>query len=273
MVCHAGIHRARSFHRRGRSASTGPSPGLARAVTSTPDSLRIGALAPGSVIAVLGACGGAGASSFAAALAACPPSPGAQSTLLDLDPAGGGLDVLLGLDERAGARWSDIRLSGGVLDPFALRERLPSCAGVAVLACDLGTDPSERDVEQVLSAARQSGPVVLDLPRWLPAPSRAALRQADAAVVLVPGDVRAVVAGAGLLRVLEGLQVQTIAVIRPGIVPVPQAARMLGAWGGDVLPVVGWFSGDRAGCLNLRAIPPQVAGLAARLWSRAGQLP
>lgn len=183
---------------------------------------------------------------------------------------GGGVDVLLGLDDHVGARWSDIRLGGGILDPFALRERLPACSGVGVLAYDVGADPSERDVEQVLVAARQLGPVVLDVPRWLPTVSRSALRQADVAVVLVPGDVRAVVAGAGLLRSLATLGVRTAAVLRPGAVPVAEAARVLGARVEDVLPVVSWFRGDQAGCLDLGAIPPRLAGLADRLWSDAG---
>jgi hypothetical protein len=235
-----------------------------------PDPLDIGGAKAGPVLAVLGACGGVGASSFAAALAACRPGGAARSTLLDLDPAGCGLDVLLGLDDQVGARWSDIRVGGGVLDPSALRERLPSHAGVGVLACDGGADPSERDVAQVLVAAQHLGPVVLDLPRWLPAAGRGALRHADAAVVLVPVDIRAVVAGAALLLRVAELGVAPIALMRPGILPLPEAARALGAQAGDMLPAHSWFRGDDAGRLDLGTIPPQLASVADRLWARLG---
>jgi MinD-like ATPase involved in chromosome partitioning or flagellar assembly len=227
--------------------------------------------APGPVLAVLAAAGGAGASSFAAALAASRLEGAAPATLIDLDTTGGGLDVLLGLDAQIGARWSDIRLGGGVLDPAALRERLPTRADVAVLACDYGADPSERDVEQVLVAARQLGPVVLDMPRWLPVPARAALRHVDATVVLVPCDVRAVVAAAGLITTLEDLGAQPIAVMRRGLVPMADAARVLGGGDAEALPECAWFRGDRAGNLDAGSIPDRIAEVAYRLWSRIGE--
>ncbi|MCW2604290.1 MAG: helicase/secretion neighborhood CpaE-like protein [Pseudonocardiales bacterium] len=223
------------------------------------------------MLAVVGACGGAGASSFAAALAASRPPDWPSATLLDLDPAGGGLDVLLGLDAHAGARWSDIRLDGGVLEPESLRRRLPAVAGVGVLACDYGADPSERDAQQVLVAARRLGPVVLDVPRWLPAAARSVLPRADATVVMVPCEVRAVVVAAALIPRLQALGACPIPVLRPGRVPLAEAARVLGAQDDDVLPNWAWLGGDRAGRLDLSAVPDRIAVLANRLWARPGR--
>src|SRR5690349_916184 len=63
----------------------------------------------GLVLGVVGGSGGVGASSFAAVLAAT----AGRSLLVDLDVAGGGLDVVLGIEAEAGARWSGLHLAGG----------------------------------------------------------------------------------------------------------------------------------------------------------------
>ena len=63
------------------------------------------------VLAVVGGSGGVGASTFAAALA----TAAAPATLIDLDPVSGGIDVLLGIEDVPGARWSGLRLEGGRL--------------------------------------------------------------------------------------------------------------------------------------------------------------
>jgi hypothetical protein len=235
------------------------------------DSLRDAEpVAGGPAVAVLGACGGAGASSFAAALAAVPPPPARRCTLLDLDGIGGGADVLLGLEHEPGARWSDIRLGGGTLAPEALRDRLPAAGPIGVLAWDEGAQPADRDVEQVVGAARAAGPVVLDLPRWLPGPARAALRQVDIAVVLIPGEVRALLAADALLRRLDGLGVRAGPVLRPGVIDGPGAAALLGREPIAVLPRAPWLGGDAGGVLRVEAVPRGLAAVANRVWCRIG---
>ncbi|WP_392398640.1 hypothetical protein ACF3NP_09335 [Corynebacterium lehmanniae] len=75
--------------------------------------------ASGKVVAVLGACGGAGASVLAAALCRA----AGNATLVDAHQLSGGLDLLLGLrarPARAGARSTS---------PPAGRSRARSCAG------------------------------------------------------------------------------------------------------------------------------------------------
>ena len=54
------------------------------------------------------ACGGAGASVFAAALAATAERAGRGVVLADCDPWGPGLDVMLGIEDRGGIRWDEL---------------------------------------------------------------------------------------------------------------------------------------------------------------------
>ena len=88
-------------------------------------------MSPFPVIGVSSGCGGAGASVFAAVLAACADPP---ALLLDADPTGGGLDVLLGCEQLPGPRWPDLRLRGGTLDPAGLLAALPRWGPVAFLS-------------------------------------------------------------------------------------------------------------------------------------------
>ena len=68
------------------------------------------------IIAVTGACGGAGASTLAAVLARQLRQRSlAHSTisLLDADPFSGGMDLLLGIESLGGARWPDMHFGAG----------------------------------------------------------------------------------------------------------------------------------------------------------------
>jgi secretion/DNA translocation related CpaE-like protein len=157
----------------------------------------------GLVVAIAGGCGGAGASTFAAALALSVPAP-TTVTLIDADPAGGGLDVLLGVETAEGVRWPDLRGSRGVIAADVLADALPRVDRVGVLSwVSGGGDPVPVEaMEAVLSAAsRGSDLVVVDLPRSAdPAAAHAASRS-DRLVLVVPASVRAVAAaGASAVR-------------------------------------------------------------------------
>src|SRR5664279_1249911 len=149
----------------------------------------------GVVIGVLGGSGGAGASCFASLLASiCLPS-----VLVDVDPIGGGADVLLGIEGVPGARWSGLRLAGGRLDPALLADGLPRWRDVAVLAVD-AEPPSPTAALEVVEAAGQLGAVVLDLPR-APSPLRdCLLRRCVLCVVVVVAEVRELAAARAVLR-------------------------------------------------------------------------
>jgi hypothetical protein len=84
---------------------------------------------PGAVVAVLSGRGGAGGSTLAAALALAGLRRGLRSTLVDLDPAGGGIDLLFGLETEPGPRWSELaQWRDGRLSGRSLRDALPTYA-------------------------------------------------------------------------------------------------------------------------------------------------
>ena len=84
---------------------------------------------PGAVVAMLSGRGGAGGSTLAAALALAGVRRGLRSTLVDLDPAGGGIDLLFGLETEPGPRWSELaQWRDGRLSGRSLRDALPTYA-------------------------------------------------------------------------------------------------------------------------------------------------
>jgi secretion/DNA translocation related CpaE-like protein len=174
-------------------------------------------------IGVLAGCGGAGASVFAAVLAGCAAARAGRAFLIDCDPVGGGIDVLLGCERAAGSRWSQVRLRGGRLDPAVLRDCLPSWNEVSVLAVDSPDSLDPAALGQIAEAAAQAGPVVLDIARW-PSPARAAaLSQCDLTVLVTPAQVRAVTAAAA---VAAGLDPQRTALVIRGSAPSLPAERI-----------------------------------------------
>lgn len=219
---------------------------------------------------MLAGCGGAGASVFAAVLAWCAAAQAGRAILIDCDPVGGGIDVLLGCERATGSRWSQVRLRGGSLDPAVLRDCLPSWHQVSVLAVD---DPNTLDpvaLGQLTDAAALAGPVVLDLARW-PSPIRAAaLGCCDLTVLVTPAEVRAVTASAAIVQGLD--PARTVLVIRGSAPSLP--ADRIGALLG--LPVLGELPYDGAsrqpGGLDprrLRRGTRQVAQAALERWASA----
>ncbi|WP_370067168.1 septum site-determining protein Ssd [Streptacidiphilus sp. MAP5-3] len=156
-----------------------------------------GAGAPALTVAVLGGRGGAGASTLACALAVTAAREGRRTVLVDVDPLGGGLDVLLGGEEAVGLRWPDLAASRGRVNAVELEQSLPRVHRLAALSWDRGdrlTIPVEA-VRTVLGAARRrGGVVVLDLPRRIDAAAAEALEQADLGLLVVPGELRAMAA-------------------------------------------------------------------------------
>lgn len=184
----------------------------------------------GSVIGVVGGSGGLGASSFAAVLAAV----AGPAVLVDLDPAGGGVDVLLGIEAVPGARWSGLHLAGGRLDPCDLINGLPSWGAVAVLAADASLDDAGA-VVQVLGAAAAAGPVVVDLPRTPTAVRTAALLVCDLAVIVGRPDVGGLVAAH---------------VVAAGLADRPRGVVLRGRG------VAGRRAAEAIGCPHLGTLPP-----------------
>jgi secretion/DNA translocation related CpaE-like protein len=128
----------------------------------------------GRVASVVGGRGGAGASVLAAAVALAALRSGSGALLVDGDPLGGGLDLVLGAEADAGLRWPELRIQGGRVPASALRSALPGrsvgAVRLAVVSCDRdGPGPEPDAMAAVVEAGRRSGDtVVCDLPRHLP---------------------------------------------------------------------------------------------------------
>jgi secretion/DNA translocation related CpaE-like protein len=114
---------------------------LVRELAEAAESARDGGIR-GQVVAVIGGCGGAGASLFAVALA----QAATDALLVDLDPWGGGIDLLVGGETTPGLRWPDLALQSGRLNWSAVREALPRHRGISLLSgtrrgCELDAGP------------------------------------------------------------------------------------------------------------------------------------
>ncbi|HVU60274.1 MAG TPA: septum site-determining protein Ssd [Mycobacteriales bacterium] len=161
----------------------------------------------GRVIGVFGGCGGAGTSTFSAALAMTAAAR-SSAVLIDGDPLGGGLDVLLGAEASAGLRWGDVITTRGRLDPDSFAGALCRVGSTAVLAwgrSDLATsapvDPAA--IDAVTEAAKRSfATVVVDLPRSGGVVAERLLDAVDETVLIVPAEVRPVAAACSLLAAL-----------------------------------------------------------------------
>ncbi|MER7547413.1 septum site-determining protein Ssd [Spirillospora sp. NPDC127506] len=159
-----------------------------------------------TTLCVVGARGGAGASVLATALGLAAAGQGLRTLLLDADPFGGGVDLMLGLEEHEGVRWHDLAERRGRLNTATLRETLPRSGDLSVLSWRRGepVPVSDEAVRALLdAAARGFDLVVADVPRYPGDVGRAALRSADVTFLLVPAEVRATVAADGLAAALR----------------------------------------------------------------------
>jgi secretion/DNA translocation related CpaE-like protein len=154
---------------------------------------------PAFTLGVIGGRGGAGASTLACALAVTAARTGRRTMLVDADPLGGGLDVLLGGESVQGLRWPDLAASRGRVGGGALEESLPELHGLHVLSWDRGDTVAVEPeaMRAVLAAARRrGGAVVVDLPRRVDESTVEALAQVDLGLLVVPAELRAVAAAA-----------------------------------------------------------------------------
>ena len=149
----------------------------------------------GTVVAVLGGRGGAGATTLACALAVTAVRRGLPTLLVDGDPLGGGIDLVFGGEHVNGVRWPELGRTRGRVPAAALAEALPRLSDLSVLSWDRGSATSlpVEAVQAVLTAGRRShGLVVADLPRVLDDGAREVLAASSTALLVVPAELRAV---------------------------------------------------------------------------------
>ncbi|MFC8449214.1 septum site-determining protein Ssd [Kitasatospora sp. NPDC057223] len=175
---------------------------------------------PALTVAVLGGRGGAGASTLACALAVTAARAGHRTTLVDADPLGGGLDILLGGEAASGLRWPDLAGSRGRVSGAELVKALPVLHRLVTLSWDRGEAPAvpPEAMRSVLAAARrQGGLVVIDLPRHLDPAAGQALEQSDLALLVVPAELRATAAAGRVAAAVRMRLTDVRAVVRaPG---------------------------------------------------------
>jgi secretion/DNA translocation related CpaE-like protein len=155
------------------------------------------------LVVVAGAVGGAGASTLSAALAQHALASQSRAVLVDLDPLGGGLDLMLGAEGAAGARWDELAGVTGRVDDRILLDALPTCGGLPLLSwpTDSDLEPGPSAVGQVLDAlCRRPGVVVVDAGRADDQRAAVALAKCRQLVLVVPLRVRAVAAARRMLH-------------------------------------------------------------------------
>ncbi|ONI67314.1 hypothetical protein BWI15_29690 [Kribbella sp. ALI-6-A] len=180
-----------------------------------------GGVRAAATFAFVGGCGGAGATTLAAAVAVTASRRGVRTMLIDGDPLGGGIDLALGSETGSGARWPDLLNAAGRVSAAALRAALPTVDGLAVLSwdrSDVTTLPPEA-MRSVLGAAQRSSDlVVVDLPRRADPAAEEAFVRSTATFLVVPRDVRSCAAAARLVRPLREVATDLRVVARePGL--------------------------------------------------------
>jgi secretion/DNA translocation related CpaE-like protein len=167
------------------------------------DSADVGATA--LVLCVVGGRGGGGATTLAAALAFAGLRRRMRTLLVDADPLGGGIDLVLGGEDAPGLRWPDLASARGRVAPSALSASLPEVDALTVLSWDRGDllEVGADAISSVLTAgAKAADLVVVDLPRRTDPAAEVALAMADRCFLVLPAELRAI-ASAG--RVASGI--------------------------------------------------------------------
>lgn len=211
----------------------------------------------GRMLAVIGGRGGAGASILSAGLAVTAVAAGHRTLLIDADPLGGGLDLVLGWENVNGLRWSALARAGGRVNATALLDALPHRGDLVLLsfARDQGPLMPADAMAATLDAGRRGRDVIIaDLPRHLDDASVLALQAADRAVLIVPAELRAAAAASRIVRMIRVHRDDLSLVVR-GPAPGRLKAREMAA--ALHLPLAGTLRPEPALCEALeRGYPP-----------------
>ena len=156
----------------------------------------------GRVYGVVGATGGVGASTVACWLAGHFAAQGHETALVDGDPLGAGLDLVLGEEGADGLRWPELNQFSGAVAADQLWAAMPRVDALRYLSWDRHATHAETvPASTVVAALRGAAAVqVVDLSR---ADLERQARWCDAVVVLTPRTVRGVLAAEHTVAGLE----------------------------------------------------------------------
>jgi secretion/DNA translocation related CpaE-like protein len=216
--------------------------------------------ATGRLLAVIGGRGGAGASILAGGLAVTAVAAGHRTLLVDADPLGGGLDLLLGWEQVDGLRWGALAEAGGRVDPPALLTALPQRGDLVLLSFDrdvLPAVPGEAMAATLDAARRGRDVIVADLPRRLDDAAVLALQSAERAVLIVPAELRATAAAARVAQTAR-LHCAELSVVVRG--PAPGKLRPREVAEALSLPLAGTLRPEPALCRALERGEAPAAG-------------
>lgn len=212
---------------------------------------------PGRLIVVSGSCGGAGASTVATAVAV---AAAPRVLLVDGDPGGGGLDLVIGGERAEGLRWPELSGLRGRVAGDALLAALPEVAGVHVLAADrrVRADVPGEAVAAVVQAGLADGcTVVLDAARGGSSDPASLPVDPGLALLVVPARVRAATAARLLVEAEGSPWSRAQLVVRPvvGGLSVAEVEQVVGR------PLIARLDHDRSAVpRGERGEPPTVTG-------------
>ena len=194
---------------------------------------------------MLGGCGGAGASTFSVALAMQGAAQGRDVVLVDADPFGGGVDMLLGAEHLPGMRWDGLLEATGTIERDMLVDALPREHGVAFLSftSQWTSLPVPATTASVLTALKDGGElIVADLGDTRDhTVAQPVMDGSTSLVMVVPARVRAVAAAGARLGALDHLRERMQVVVRtpsPGGLEPEEIAQTLD------LPLLGTIAHD-----------------------------
>ncbi|MGH3681443.1 MAG: septum site-determining protein Ssd [Natronosporangium sp.] len=173
--------------------------------------------AHGTVIAVVGAGGGAGATVLAATLADTAHSTGRKVLLVDGDTLGGGLEFVLGWEDHPGHRWPQLAKHHHPDDIAVALRNAPTHGQLTLLAHDrrhhLHLDATTMAI--VLDAARLTHDlIVVDIPRHIDDATRGVLGTADHTLIVTTDQLHTVMAGGHVARTVNAYSPHHRLVIR-----------------------------------------------------------
>ena len=152
-------------------------------------------------IGFLGSSGGLGTSLLASLIAITFAQSHEKVLLAELNPVSGGLDVLWGIEDVKGMRWSHL---SNELSQFLVQDvmrSIPAVNGVSLLSSDLAGIPSEKSATDLVAALKMEVDVqVIDLPDPQAPCFNELLNICDDLVLLVGSSIKSISAANQLIN-------------------------------------------------------------------------